>query len=99
MSTDFDHVAMLIKSEKVHDDLFLLEAVSTGVRLLRWGMVKEIIGLEDDKAISHVCYRKVNIERNYEFKMKIYEFARQTIGKPYGASAFKLAFSRFSDPP
>ena len=39
LSTDFDHVALLIKSEALEDDVFLLEAVNTGVRLIRWSNI------------------------------------------------------------
>ena len=51
--SDFDHVAILIKSESVKDDIFLLEAVSTGVRLIKWSNIREFIGRDDpDKFFS-----------------------------------------------
>ena len=72
------------------DDMFLLEAVSSGVRLIRWSNIKDYIGHEEDKFFSDVCYRKVNIERDMAMKQTFVEFANQTIGKEYSLSAEKL---------
>ena len=90
LSTDFDHVALIIKSDGIDDDIFLLEAVNTGVRLIRWKNISEYIGHEEDKFFSEVFYRKVNIQRDLAMKTKLVEFANQTIGKQYSLSASKL---------
>ena len=45
--SDFDHVAIVIKSEVIKDDIFLLEAVNTGVRIIRWSNIKEFVGKDN----------------------------------------------------
>lgn len=52
LSTEYDHVALLIKSDAVYNDVYLLEAVDTGVRLIRWSDITAYIGPEPDKLFS-----------------------------------------------
>ena len=81
---------MIIKQNTLDNDLYLLEAVSSGVRLIRWRDIAEIVGEEDGKWFSRVCYRKVNFERTDYINNKFIEFANQTIGAKYEISYSKL---------
>ena len=72
--SDFDHVAMIIKSEVIKDDIFLLEAVNTGVRIIRWSNIKEFVG--KDNYFKQVCYRRVNMHRSKDIKLKLNSYFR-----------------------
>ena len=60
LSTEFDHVALLFKSDKIDDDLIVLDAAKGGVRLNRWSDYAPLVGPGEGQIFSQVCYRKVN---------------------------------------
>ena len=90
LTADFDHVALVIRSDIVDDDLFILEAVSTGVRLVRWSNLAKYIGPEPNKFFAQICWRRVNFERTTAIKKMFIEFSNQTIGHEYSLSVDKL---------
>ena len=90
LSSDFDHVACVVRSDYAFDVIYLLEAVGTGVRLIKWDQIRKYIGRDDSKFFSSVSYRKVNMDRSRDFHDKFIEFANQTIGHKYSLDVPKL---------
>ena len=76
LSTDFDHVAIIVKQEDDDSDVFLLEAVSSGVRMVRWRDIAAITGEGPDKWFSRVCYRRVNCTRDEFTQNRFVEFCK-----------------------
>ena len=70
--------------------MLVLEAVSSGVRLVNWLDIAKITGPGDDKWFDSVCFRKVNFERTDYINNKFIEFANQTVGSKYEISLSKL---------
>ena len=77
---------MIIKQPGNEQEILVLEAVSSGVRLVNWKDLAKITGASDDKWFDSICFRKVNFERTDYVNERFIEFANQTIGSKYEIS-------------
>ena len=93
---DYDHVALVIRLQFDPSEVFLLEAVNSGVQLTRWSVVRKYIASSINPTTSKECYylkaafRHVETRRGKWFYSMIQDFMIQTLGKTYEISYQKL---------
>jgi len=86
-SSEFDHVAMILKFESENDDLFILDSTSThGVAITRWSGTRVYVG----DFYERIVFRHLNLDRTNEMIDVLDTFLHEAVGKKYGLSADKL---------
>lgn len=91
-NSDYDHVAMVIRDKFEASEVFLLEAVNSGVQLSRWSYVRNFLLSETNMINSRSCfyekiaYRAVKTNRNKWFQDMVEDFMIQSLGKAYEIS-------------
>ena len=57
LRSEVDHVACIVRSEYNWETIYLLEAVGSGVRLIKWNQIREYIGKDPTKFFNSISYR------------------------------------------
>ena len=78
-SSNFDHVAMIIRFESNHSQFFLVDCTkASGVACCSWDSLRKTIGPK--KKYSQCVYRKVNFERSDVVSESIEAFLKEVDG-------------------
>ena len=94
--SDYDHVGMIIRLQFDPSEVYLLEAVNSGVQLNKWSVVRNYVTSPMNPPSSENCYylkaafRHVDTRRGKWFYSMIQDFMIQTLGKEYEISYSKL---------
>ena len=93
---DYDHVAIAVRLQFDPSEVFLLEAVSSGVQLNRWSVIRQYVASQVNPPSSKQCFylkaafRHVETRRGKRFYSTLQDFMVQTLGKNYEISYSKL---------
>ncbi|CAD8167378.1 unnamed protein product [Paramecium pentaurelia] len=95
--SNFDHIGIFIRLNE--NQLYLFEALPLhGVGLCRWN---KFIVCKWNYLYHKVIYRKLQVNRDENFKSRIHEFVTDNIGKQYSfnpAKLFKFKSTMLQDP-
>ena len=89
-NSEYDHVAIVVKSIHEKDDqnqIFIFESVNQmGVRMCAWNDVRDDIGSTlQGKSFRKIIYRSVEFNREENLRY-LYSFFRNHLGNGYGLS-------------
>ncbi|CAD8098654.1 unnamed protein product [Paramecium sonneborni] len=86
LRSEFDHVAILCKQD---GQLYVYEAVSTGVGLFRWDYLKQ---QDWYKFYEKICIRKLNFDKKNDIKVQdnFMEFIEENMGNDYSLNIGKF---------
>lgn len=79
---------MIIKFIQYPNQIFILEAVSDGVRLVSWQQLRQYIG--PNKFYAHVAVRYVQFVRDQQMYINLMRFVDESLGLEYGLTTEKL---------
>lgn len=69
-NSDYDHVGMVIRIKSDPSEIYILEAVSTGVRLNQWSLIRNCVSTPrslDQRYYQKAAFRHVNFPRTKKF--------------------------------
>lgn len=88
-SSEFDHVAMVLKFDLDQNEIYILEATGNrGVALNKWEYLRPHIG--GNNFYSQLVFRHVDFNRSDEMVDNLELFLKESIGQKYGLSRKKL---------
>lgn len=71
-NSHFDHVGMILKDRNNKNEVYILDATSSGVSTVSWTMLRYNIGA--DNFYEKVVFKKVNFERTPQVIQKMDKF-------------------------
>lgn len=93
-SSNFDHVAMILKFEQENDEIFVIDATSgAGVAIQRWSTLRDYlhgINAQVPQYYEQIVHRHLEGERSDEMIDNLEIFLKEAVGRGYGISTSKL---------